>query len=61
MFLTISLAAFSPCTSDGNKITSAILYLLLIVDNISLIAAPVFAVITPILDGYLGIFFLFCL
>ena len=57
MFLTISLAASSPCTKLGNRIVLASGHLLLIVDNISLIAAPVGAVIIPIVDGILGIFF----
>ena len=58
MFLTISSLASLPCTSDGNNITSHKGYLLLIVEIISLIAAPVGAVTTPTLDGIKGIFFL---
>ena len=44
---------------DGNKIVSHNGYLLLIVDKISLIAAPVGAVTTPTLVGILGISFLY--
>ena len=58
IFFTISSFALSPCTSDGNNITSHIGNLLFIVDNISLIAAPVEAVTTPTLFGILGISFL---
>ena len=59
MFFTMSSLAPSPWTSDGKRITSQIGYLLLIVDIMSLIAAPVDAVTTPTLLGILGIGFLF--
>ena len=55
---TKSSLAASPCTSDGKRIISHNLYLLLIVVIISLIAAPVDAVITPTFLGNLGIGFL---
>ena len=53
----MSTAAFSPCTSDGNNNISTRGHLLLIVEIISLIAAPVGAVTTPTLFGIFGIFF----
>lgn len=54
----LSLAPF-PWTNAGNKIVSQIGYLLLIVLKISRIAAPVGAVIIPILFGNFGIGFLY--
>ena len=54
---TIVLWASSPCTRAGNKIISQIGHLLLIVEIISFIAAPVGAVTTPTLFGILGISF----
>ena len=53
----MSSAAFSPCTRDGNNNISTKGHLLLIVEIISLIAAPVGAVTTPTRLGILGIFF----
>ena len=55
---TIFVAALCPCTSVGNKYISVIGNLLLIVDIISLTAAPVGAVMTPI---FLGTLLILCL
>ena len=61
IFFSISLLEASPCTKLGNKVIFAIGYLLFNVEIISFIAAPVLAVTTPILVGYLGISFLYFL
>ncbi len=55
----MSGAAYSPCTKLGKRIVLHIGYLLLIVDKISLIAAPVGAVTIPIQLGYFGNGFLY--
>ena len=57
ILFAISLAAFSPCTRAGNKMVLHTGNLLLIVVNISLIAAPVGDVTMPIVFGTLLIFF----
>ena len=61
ILFAISLAAFSPCTKAGNKIVLHTGNLLLIVVNISLMAAPVGDVTIPIVFGTLLIFFFFSL